>query len=110
VGKTYGRVNVIDASAILGVGAEADVGTLHVFAVNRSLDEAAPLSIELADGEIEALEGADVLYGSDPTAVNTFERPDRVRPQTLEGLRIVDGKAQVELPPLSVAAMTFSIG
>ena len=88
-GKTNGQVNVIDTSAILGDGA------LHVFAVNRSLDEAAPLSIELVDGEITALESAEVLYGTDPKAVNTFEQPDLVQPQSLEGVRVAEGRAEV---------------
>jgi alpha-N-arabinofuranosidase len=106
VGRTNGQVNVIDASAILGAGAGAD--TLHIFAVNRSLDEPALLQIALADGEIGALQSGEVLCGTDPKAVNTFERPDLVRPQPLEGVRVADGRAEVELPPLSVAAMTFS--
>ena len=40
--RTHGVVPVIDASAIL------DGDTLHVFAVNRSVDEAAPVGIEVA--------------------------------------------------------------
>ena len=101
VGQTHGQVNVIDASAILGKG------RLNVFAVNRSLDEAATVRIELADGEIAALESAEVLYGRDPKATNTFEQPDLVRSQLLEDVRVADGRAQVELPPLSVAAMSY---
>jgi alpha-N-arabinofuranosidase len=100
-GATNGWVHTIDASAILGEG------RLQVFAVNRSLDEVAPLQIKVADGAIAALESGELLTGTDPKAVNTFEQPDLVRPQALEGVRTVDGRAEVELPPLSVAAMTF---
>ena len=82
---------------------------MHVFAVNRSLDEVAPLQIALVDGQIVESESAEVLSGSDPKAANTFEQPDFVRPQALEGVRIVGGKAGVVLPPLSVTAMTFVI-
>jgi alpha-N-arabinofuranosidase len=107
VGATNGQVNVIDSSAVLNAG--AGDGVLHVFAVNRSLDELATVQIELADGAIAALESGELLCGTDPKAVNTFEQPDLVRSQPLEGARVVGGKAQVELPPLAVAAMTFSI-
>jgi alpha-N-arabinofuranosidase len=100
-GATHGWVNTIDASAILGDG------QLQVFAVNRSVDEPALLQIALADGAIGALESGEVLYGTDPKAVNTFERPDLVQPQPLQGVRVADGRAEVELPPLSVAAMTY---
>ena len=99
-----GWVQTVDASAILGEG------RLYVFAVNRSLDEAAPLEIALLDGAISSLESGELLSGTDPKAVNTFEQPDLVRPQALEDVRFVAGKAGVVLPPLSVAAMTFTIG
>jgi alpha-N-arabinofuranosidase len=107
VGKTNGQVNVVDTSAILS--ASTGSGALHVFAVNRSLDEVAPLSVELTDCEIAALEGAEVLYGTDPKAANTLEQPGLIRSQALEDVRVVNGKAQVELPPLSVAAMTLRL-
>jgi len=102
-GATNGWVHTVDASAILGEG------RLQVFCVNRSLDEPTMLRIEVADADIVGLESGEVLYGSDPKAVNTFEQPDVVLPQVVEGVRLVDGRAEVELPPLSVAAMTFTI-
>jgi alpha-N-arabinofuranosidase len=105
VSATHGQVNVIDGSAILNAGVED--GMLHVFMVNRSLDETATVQVELADGAIAALESGELLCGTDPKAVNTFEQPDLVRPQALEDMRVADGKAEVELPPLSVAAMTY---
>ena len=99
-----GWVQTVDASVILGEG------RLQVFAVNRSQDEAAPLQITLLDGAISGLESGEVLSGTDPKAVNTFEQPDLVRPQSLQDVRIVGGRAGVVLPPLSVTAMTFTIG
>ena len=102
-GATNGWVHTVDASAIL------DEGRLQVFCVNRSLDEAAPLVIELADSAISGLESGEMLCGSDPKAVNTFEQPDLVQPQPLQGVRLVDGRAEVDLPPLSVSAMTCTL-
>lgn len=101
--ENYGEVTMIDASAIL------DGDTLHVFATNRSLTESAPLTIDLSDRAIAALLDAEILTGIDPKAHNTFEQPDNVVSQSFNDVRIVDGKAVVELPPLSVVAMSFNL-
>jgi alpha-L-arabinofuranosidase len=83
---------------------------LHVFAVNRSLDEAARAQVELADRDIAALDSAELLSGPGPKAANSFEQPDLIKSRTFEEARITAGRAEVELPPLSVAAMTFRLG
>ena len=103
-GRTNGRVNVVDASAIL------DADHLHVFATNRSLDEPASVQVELADRAVAALDSAELLTGPGPKAANSFEQPDVVRPQPFGDVRIAAGRAGMELPPLSVAAMTFRLG
>jgi hypothetical protein len=56
-GATNGRVRTVDASAI------RDGGRLHGLATNRSLAEGAPLRIRVADGQIRALESAEVMTG-----------------------------------------------
>jgi alpha-L-arabinofuranosidase len=103
-GKTNGRVNFVDTSAIF----TAD--DLHVFAINRSLDEPARIQVELADRSIAALVSAALLTGPDPKAANSFEQPDLVKPQPLEEVRIAAGQAGIEMPPLSLVAMTFRLG
>lgn len=103
-GKTNGRVGFIDASAVLGDG------VLHVFATNRSLDEPAELLIGLADGSVASLESGELVTGPGPKARNTFEEPKVVTPRALENVKVAGGAATVELPPLSVAAMTFELG
>ena len=56
---------------------------------------------------IAALDSAKLLTGPGPKAANSFEQPDLIKPQPFEDVRIAAGRAEVELPPLSVAAMTF---
>jgi alpha-N-arabinofuranosidase len=102
--ESYERVPMIDASAIL------DGARLHLFATNRSLNEAAIVRLALVDRDVAALEGGEILTAPDAKAANSFEEPDVVKPQRLEGVRIASGQAEVELPPLSVAAMTFLLG
>jgi alpha-N-arabinofuranosidase len=103
--KSYGKVDTMDASAILSTGSGSD--RLHLFATNRSLDETAIVRLVLADRDVAALEGGELLTGPDAKAANTFEEPDVVEPRPFERARIADGQAEVELPPLSVTAMTF---
>ncbi len=100
---SYGRVNYIDASAILGDGA------LHVFMVNRHLSEAAEVEINYGGEAIESILSAEVVFGSNPKETNTFESPSQVIRRPLKSGVVREGKAIIQLPALSVAAITFRI-
>jgi alpha-N-arabinofuranosidase len=100
---SYGEVNYIDTSAILGDG------VLHSFLVNRSIREAAEVEIDHAGGKICSVESADVLMGIDPKANNTFEHAETVGIGPLHAVRVFGEKASLTLPPLSVAAITFKV-
>ncbi len=102
-GKTHGEVTTLDVSAVLnGV-------TLHIFAVNRSLDENAPVTVQLCDRAIAAFASGEILSGRDPQAANSFEQPALIQPRPCAGVAIHAGQAQFSLPPLSVAALTFEL-
>jgi alpha-N-arabinofuranosidase len=101
---SFGRVNYIDSSAILGDG------LLHTFLINRSTSEEAEVEIDHASGKIMGLESAEVLCGTDPYANNTYEHPHTICSMPLNGVKIVDGKASIVLPPLSVSAASFKVG
>jgi len=102
-GRTNGTVPYVDASAIL-----AD-GSLHVFAVNRSVAEVAPVRVELHGGALAAVASAEVLTGPDAKAANSFEHPDVIRARAFDEVGLREGVAVVELPPLSFAAMSFRL-
>jgi alpha-L-arabinofuranosidase len=103
-GKTNGAVHYIDTSAIL------NDEQLHVFITNRSLDEAAPVQIRVADRNIGAMDSAELLTGPEAQASNSYEQPDVIRPTPFSECHIMDGRAEFELPALSLAAMTFQLG
>ena len=103
-GMTSGRVNWVDASAIL------NSSHLHVFATNRSLDHTASVKIKLADQALARLESAELLTGPDAQAANSFEQPDVIQSQPFAAVRIISGEAAFEMPPLSVMALTFQLG
>ena len=107
-GQANGGVHYIDTSAIY----KGD--RLHVFFTNRNHEEPSSVHIELVDKAIVALDSAELLTGPHAKAANSFEQPDVVRSRpfaeaNLE-VEVAPGKVSLELPPLSVAAMTFFIG
>ena len=115
-GKKNGQVNTIDASAILdrpaagpGSATASDRARLHVFLTNRDISQAAPVKIVLADGELKALADGAIVTGPDPKAANSFEKPDVIRSQPFGEVTIHNGRAELKLPPLSVAALTFRV-
>jgi alpha-N-arabinofuranosidase len=102
-GKTNGRVSFVDASAIW------NGSHLHVFLVNRSEVEAAPVRVELADRAIEAVESAECVTGPDAKAANSFEQPSVITARPFTDARAARGAARLELPPLSVVAATLRL-
>ena len=90
-------------------GAVLDGERLNVFAVNRSMKEAAPLTIRVADRKIVSVASAEVLTGPDARAANSFERPDVVVPRPFRAGRAAGGVVKATLPPLSLAAMTVKL-
>ena len=103
VSEKYGPVTNLDASAIL------KDGRLSVFLVNRSLSDAMEVAVNVADVRIAALESGEVVAGTDPSAENTYENPNRVVSRAFDDACVKDGVAIVRLPPLSVVAATFRL-
>ncbi len=100
---SYGTVNYIDTSAILGDG------VLHSFLINRNLCEETEVEIDPAGKKIDSILSAEVIYGSSPKASNTYENPYNIISRPLQTGVVIDGKAIIHLPPLSFAAVTFKV-
>jgi alpha-L-arabinofuranosidase len=94
-------VNNLDTSAILGDG------LLNVFLVNRSIRETAEIEIDHGRGKLVSVISAEIVSGPSPDLCNTYENPYAVSSQPLHTVKISEGKANVQLPPLSVSAITF---
>ena len=105
--KNYGTAHLIDTSAIL------DGDRLHVFATNRNTRDLTNVNVELADGDILALESAELLTGPDEKAANSFEQPELVISHPLAEaeveVKLSGGKLAVKLPPLALVAMTLRL-
>jgi len=99
----HGPVPFVNASAI------AHDERLHVFLTNRSLEKPADVEIALTGRSIARLESGQLLSGDDPKAANSFEVPDAVVARPFEEASVSHGNARVQLPPLSLAALTFEL-
>jgi len=101
--RSYGETTYVDASAVW------NEGLLHVFATNRSLDEAARVRVCVADQSVVGVGQAELLTGPGPKAANSFEQPDLIAARPFAAVRVDDGVAKWEMPPLSVAAVTLRL-
>ena len=97
----FGAVAMVDGAAILDVNHE-----LHVYAVNRSVDETVELEINLAGADLEML-SMDVLHHSDPATQNTWEAPNAVK--RVPGEMSNGPRPVMKLPPHSFTAATMSV-
>jgi alpha-L-arabinofuranosidase len=100
----YGEVSVVDAVATC----DAESGTTSVFLVNRSMDEAITIDIDVRLlGDVQLGE-AESLFDDDIHAANTLSQPDRVRPRRNETARLENGTVAITLPPVSWTALTLA--
>jgi alpha-L-arabinofuranosidase len=99
---SYGFVHTIDTSAILGEG------VVHLFLVNRSLNQPATVELNNPGLRLTAVQSAEVVTGPSAGAQNTFEQPDLVSSRRFTDIDLADGQAVMRLPALSIAGITFN--
>ena len=97
----FGDVPMVDGAAILDNKEE-----LHIFAVNRSIDDTVELNVNLARADLD-VRSVDVLHHSDPATQNTWESPNAVR--RVPGEMSSGPTPMVKLPPHSFVAATLSV-
>jgi alpha-N-arabinofuranosidase len=101
----------IPAAPYLKLAAVHDdrAGTLTLFALNRSLDEALPLSLEAGGFGTLAVKQALQLADADLKAMNTKDDPDRIAPKSLATVRVQGGKLEATLSPASWNVIQLSL-
>ncbi|HET9221514.1 MAG TPA: alpha-N-arabinofuranosidase [Roseiflexaceae bacterium] len=95
--QLYGSMPLLDVSA--SYDQAGDRGA--VFVVNRSQTEAVTTDVVWQGAAPARVTAIHQLAGSDPKAINTFQRPDAIVPKQLEGAPVRDGRITLRLPPLS---------
>jgi alpha-L-arabinofuranosidase len=76
-------------------------GMLTLFALNRSLSEEMPLRVAAEGFSGLSVDSATQLRDDDLKATNTKEKPERVKPKPLGGVRVEGGAVLATLPAAS---------
>ena len=103
--KKFGDMPLLDVSAAY----DAEAGKNTIFIVNRSQTERVPLEINWQDVAPKRITSAHQLAGQDPKAANTWDQPNQLTAQAIYAPRIIDGKAELSLPPLSFTALGVEV-
>ncbi len=103
--RQYGDMPLLDVAC----SHDADACRNAVFIVNRSLSDALPVEIRWGDLRPKRVVAARQLAGADPKAVNTWDEPDRLTTTPIPAPEIVDGLAEMRLPPLSFTALDVEL-
>jgi alpha-N-arabinofuranosidase len=93
-------VPVVSASA-----ARDGANRLHVALVNLDPRASVNVQIKLSGAKPGRLTGR-ILTAAAMDAINTFDKPDLVKPATFNGARVVDGVLRVEIPAKSVIVLS----
>jgi alpha-N-arabinofuranosidase len=100
--KLFGAMPLLDVSASFDEASDRGA----IFVVNRSQNEEVTTDISWQGAAPAQASAVYQLRGADPKATNTFERPDTIVPQKLEGMPVQDGRITLRLPPLSFTVVT----
>ena len=96
-----GQVPYVDVAATLN----SEDGKTAVFILNRDLSNAHTLELKWQDAAPSKVLTTDILTGDDLKAVNSFDAPQRVAPQTASKPSLTGGILKVELPARSYTVM-----
>lgn len=102
---TYGAVPLVDAV----VTHDEEAGEYAVFVVNRSVDEATEVAIDVQAPEGVRLIEAITLSDDDPYAKNSAEQPERVTPHANDSARLDAGIVSVTLPAVSWTMLRLAV-
>ncbi|WP_261165430.1 alpha-N-arabinofuranosidase [Microbacterium sp. Marseille-Q6965] len=104
----FGDVDAIDAAATW----DEEHGRIALFLANRSLDDAADVTVDLrglSAGDIRSAEVLTVPDDGDRHTKNTESEQDRVGLVPLRDVAVVDGALRATLPALSWAVVEFDV-
>ncbi|GAB2510312.1 alpha-L-arabinofuranosidase C-terminal domain-containing protein [Microbacterium petrolearium] len=104
----FGDVDAVDAAATW----DEENGRIALFLANRSLDDAASVTVDLrglSAGQLRSAEVLTVPEGGDRHAKNTETEQDNVGLVPLREVGVEDGALRATLPPLSWAVVEFDV-
>lgn len=98
----YGGVAALDVSA----SHDPESGNAAVFIVNRSQSDAITTEIDWQGDVPGSVKEVWQLAGTDLKMVNTWENPNNLVAQKVDGVSISGGKMTLQVPPLSFTAVS----
>ena len=90
--------------SVHGSAVKAKDGHVYVALTNLDPNQAALVSVKLS-GEAGSRVSGQILTAAAITAINTFERPDTVKPAPFSNARIRAGKLEVDLPAKAIVML-----
>jgi alpha-L-arabinofuranosidase len=104
--KRFGDVPTIDAAATIDHAS----GKAAVFIVHRNSTETLKTEIAFTGPKIPTkVLDAVQIWGLDPKAGNTFDRPEVIVPRRVGAMPLNDGRFPIKLPPLSVTVVHLAV-
>jgi alpha-N-arabinofuranosidase len=100
----FGAVEYLDVVAVL----DEDKKAANILVLNRDLENAQDLEITWHDLTPTSVTSFETITGADLKAVNTFDDPKRVVPQTLE-YPAVGSKMTLKLPARSYSVLSLAL-
>ena len=99
-----GEVPYVDVSATM----DPNSGTTALFILNRDLQNSHVINLDFQAAAPTRLSTSQTLTGNDLKAVNGFDAPQRVAPQSLVKPKLERGKATIEVPARSYTVLQFA--
>ena len=97
--KRFGDVPAVDVAA----ATNPETGKSAVFLIHRNATETLKTEIVFEGGKPPTrVSDAQQIWGVDPNAANTFDRPDVITPRQVGAMPFKDRRLPIKLPPLSV--------
>ena len=104
---TYDVKN-LDAVPYVDAVATTEEGKTSLFVLNRDLSKAHPIEVIWEDQSPTRVVVSQILTGSDLKAVNGFDAPERVKPQSFDQPSTANGRTKLEVPPRSYSVIQWA--
>ncbi|MGC1906375.1 MAG: alpha-N-arabinofuranosidase [Candidatus Acidiferrum sp.] len=88
---------------------DASDGSVVAFVLNRDLSKSHDVEIVWEDKAPTKVQVTSLLTGDDLKAVNSFQSPNRVAPQTFAKPSTANGRTKFEVPPRSYTMLQWSL-
>jgi alpha-L-arabinofuranosidase len=104
--KRFGEVPAVDVAGTI----DEQGGKACIFIVHRGVSETLKTEVVFEGAKLPTrVIGAEQIWGLDPKAANSFERPDVVVPRKVGAMPFKDGRFPIKLPPLSMTMVEMEM-